>query len=320
MLKSKRFKMVLCLVILSLVLVVSNASAVIIHVSPGEIIQAAVDSACPGDKIIVHAGEYHQSVVIRKNNLTLKGEEGTVLDGDGPADTGTSLTGACISLVGVSGVTIRDFEIRDYGKYGIVLSASSNNVVEKNNISQGDTIGIALWNSSNNTVVHNNVANIRGYHGYGIILGPGSNGPSNNNVIQRNNVSGIISGDGIHLVKSSNNVVGGNVISNSGRFGIILYTTSSNNMVEKNAVSGSGQSEPGDGIILSWNANDNVIEKNKVSDSSRYGINLEYDSSYNMIKKNQASYSGSYDLRWDGSGTGNVWEQNIYDTATPNLP
>ena len=277
----------LALLLAMVVTVPVAAAPTVMEVYPDGNIQAAVDT--PGvTMVIVHAGEYHQSVIISTNDITLMGEEGTILDGDGPADPGTTLTGIGIRLLAdTSGVTVRGFEIRDYA-YGIDLSSSSNNIVIKNKVSGSGEYGIALVSGSNN------------------------------NVVDSNEVSGTVSKDGIYLRSSSNNVVSKNKVTDSGRFGIILYSGSSNNAVEDNKVSVSGLSEPGDGIILTGSANNNVIENNEVSDSSRNGISLEYSSSDNLIKDSDVSGSGRYDLRWDGSGTGNTWEENEYNTS--NLP
>lgn len=49
------------------------------HVYEGQSIQAAVNAASPGGTVIVHAGVYHQSVVIHTNDITLQGESGTIL-------------------------------------------------------------------------------------------------------------------------------------------------------------------------------------------------------------------------------------------------
>ena len=54
-----------------------------IVVSPGQSIQAAVNTAKPGDTVLVEPGVYHQSVQIRTNGITLRGSgaspSGTVL-------------------------------------------------------------------------------------------------------------------------------------------------------------------------------------------------------------------------------------------------
>ena len=89
------------------------------HVYPGQSIQNALDSASPRDTIIVHKGVYHQSVVIKKS-IILVGD-GAILDGTN-ADGGTVLSDAITIAGGVSGVTVKRFEIRDFGRFGIQAS------------------------------------------------------------------------------------------------------------------------------------------------------------------------------------------------------
>ena len=75
-------------------------------------IQAAVDAANPGDTILVNPAVYSEAVAINKNDLTLVAKPGAILDGTGLADVG-DVNGFTIAN-GVSGVTIKYFEIRNY--------------------------------------------------------------------------------------------------------------------------------------------------------------------------------------------------------------
>src|SRR5689334_6753632 len=56
-------------------------------------IQAAVDAANPGDTVRVPPGIYRENVLVNKNNITIKGQSGAILDGSG--------------LSGNSGITVR---------------------------------------------------------------------------------------------------------------------------------------------------------------------------------------------------------------------
>src|SRR4051794_10096422 len=70
-------------VLAAAVLVPATAQARVLHVHPGQSIQAAVRRAHAGDTIVVAAGRYHQNVAIHKSHLTLRGAgagpRGTVL-------------------------------------------------------------------------------------------------------------------------------------------------------------------------------------------------------------------------------------------------
>jgi len=83
--KSVRLVLVgVAVLVASLVGLASPAVAATIHVGPGESIQAAVDAAEPGDTIVVAAGTYHESVVVREDDLTILGADaspiGTILE------------------------------------------------------------------------------------------------------------------------------------------------------------------------------------------------------------------------------------------------
>ena len=268
-------------------------SAATIDVYPGDSIQTAVDSASPGDEIIVHAGEYHQSVKIGKNNITLKGV-GAILDGDDPADDGTTflwLDGNTITdpdwkisiwlSAGVSGVTITGFEIRDYGEWGMAIwleRFSHDNRVIKNELTGSTMVGIMVSTSNGNLIMKNKVSN-----SFGIVLEQQSH---YNEVIE-------------------------NKITDSAMAGIILDEDSTYNIIEKNKVSNSGMV----GIAIGDSHNNEVLN-NKITDSAQFGIALGGSSSGNLIKGNKVSGSGTYDLcELALTVIDNSWENNNYDTS-----
>ncbi len=166
--------------------IVPIAEARVWHMHPGDSIQAFVDSANPGDKIIVDAGEYHQSVIITKAiNLT---GNGAILDGHLPADSGTTLGSDGIAIgQGISGVVIKGFEIRKYASSagcairadgasdiqiidnmishvfcGIYILNGKNVGISNNVVEDSGPVGIEIaattTNSQNITVMNNNVA------------------------------------------------------------------------------------------------------------------------------------------------------------------
>jgi len=218
----------LVLVLGMVVTPVMAAKPTVVHVNPGESIQAAMDT--PGvTKVIVHAGEYHQSVVISTNDITLIGEGDAILDGDGPADTGTTLGVDAIRLsAGVSGVTIEGFEIRDYTGTG-----------------NGQGNAIQAWNSGTSHItIENNKMHDNSWNA--ILVGNEGQGLHTHWVVRNNNIydNGFYS---LELTNAQNSEIRGNTVA-GGTVGILVQArntvpesgmvTVSNVRVMGNTVSG----------------------------------------------------------------------------------
>src|SRR5258705_5641880 len=84
----------------SLLIIISSSFAIIRPVKAQvnvivvtSTIQAAVNAANPGDTVRVPPGTYHENVLVAKDNITIKGQSGAILDGTG--------------LPGNSGITVR---------------------------------------------------------------------------------------------------------------------------------------------------------------------------------------------------------------------
>ena len=322
-----------------------------IDVYPGDSIQAAIDAADEGDTIVVHAGEYHQSVVISTNDITLEGEEGAILDGDSPADTGTTLGVDAIRLsAGVSGVTIEGFEIRDYTagarSSGIVAwnDGTSDITVEDNEIHDNAWNGILVGNEGTGLhtgwVIEDNEVYDNGYVGIEITAGEDCK-------IEDNEVDGEEAGILVHARKnaihSSGIKVEGNTVSGAtygiwvfawltatlseievsdnevhdNFVGIYLWSYQSG-LVEDSLVAENDVYDNYYGILVD-NTHDSEVSENEVSDSGSIGIGLIWLSSGNLIEENEVEDSGSFDLYWDGTGSGNVWKENEYGTKTDNI-
>jgi parallel beta-helix repeat protein len=131
-------------------------------VRPGESIQAAVDAAKPGDTITVLGGVHHESVVIRKDGLTLVGERGAELKP--PARRGRPC-GLCVlgdvnlQTGSVSGyvhhVTITGFALRNFRDDGIVaLGAREAKFVNNRAFNNGE-YGITAFSSTGTQILSN---------------------------------------------------------------------------------------------------------------------------------------------------------------------
>ena len=70
------------------------------------------------------------------------------------------------------------------------------------------------------------------------------------------------------------------------------------------------------GVFLD-SANNVQVTGNVIKNSAEYGIAVTDGSSNNLIAHNIVMNSGVYDLYWDGTGTGNVWIANQYQTSSP---
>ena len=88
------------LIFVGLLIIVSSSFAIIRPVQAqanvivvSTTIQAAVDIAQPGDTVRVPPGIYRENVLVTKDNITIKGQSGAIMDGTG--------------LVGNSGITVR---------------------------------------------------------------------------------------------------------------------------------------------------------------------------------------------------------------------
>lgn len=149
-------------------------------VRPGESIQAAVDAAESGDTIVVFKGVYHETVVIDKDEISLRGVKAVLEPPTDPAspcgpsgfcvlgdvDFDTGEVAEYVEDVSISGFTIRNFEengiialgVRDAKfiknhafnnhEYGIAAFASTGTKIISNVTSGSDDAGIYVGDSS----------------------------------------------------------------------------------------------------------------------------------------------------------------------------
>jgi len=117
-------------------------------VYPGQSIQKAINNANPGDTIIIHSGEYKESIEINKT-IFIIGENPTttILDGSG-------LQYPVLMQITAPNVTIANLTVRKASEtehYGILLSDTVN-VSLKNLIIRENYRGIVLNNVSNSEI------------------------------------------------------------------------------------------------------------------------------------------------------------------------
>lgn len=112
------------------------ASGRTLVVERGGSIQAAVDRAEAGDRVIVQAGVYTpergeaQVVRVERDDLTLIGLPGAVIDGEGRADHGVAVgpreRGGCLDAPAVEGFHLQGFTVRNASEAGVSLNRATD--------------------------------------------------------------------------------------------------------------------------------------------------------------------------------------------------
>src|SRR6266540_5612390 len=314
-------------------------------------IQAAVDAANPGDTVRVPPGIYHENVLVAKDNITIKGQSGAVLDGTGlPGNSGITvrssspsaringfkLTGLQIQNYSENGVIlirVDDFQI-DNGKYinneeyGIFPILSSHGLIRSNQVSGSDDTGIYIGQSQNVIIKDNYVHDCT----VGIEAELSSNITVQNNQAVDNSIG------------MTAEVLPGLSVTVTTGIQIIDNTFDNNNRV--NPVTDPedifSQLPSGSGLII-FGADHVMVKDNRVVGNNSVGIavvqlppalasldpRIDPFPDYNEIIDNVVVENGSNpdpklapfppgDLLWDMSGTGNCWSDNTFNTAFPS--
>jgi hypothetical protein len=105
-------------------------------VRSGESIQKAIKAADPGDTIVVLGGVHHESVVIKKDGISLRGDDAVLK----PPAKPTSSCGASGFCVQADNVSISGFTVRNFPDSGIIaIGARNANFVTNRAFNNGNT-------------------------------------------------------------------------------------------------------------------------------------------------------------------------------------
>jgi parallel beta-helix repeat protein len=318
-------------------------------------IETALADAVVGDTILVHDGVYPGGINIYTDRVTLRAVGDAVLDADiTPAPPPPWGSGGLVVQHGVSGVTVQGLEIRGFDAGIVVGIASDDNVVKSNTVSNSAGVAIVLADGAaansivDNVVTHSGlgivldpasaansvVGNAMSFCGTAIVLVG-----ANDNKVRENRIADSTASGLVLVEASAGNEVVGNVVTASGGMGITVFAN--DNVVKDNQVMASGLTHPSwkDGIRILGDDNEikdndvydsrengiairgnrNSVLDNRVFLSGRYGIGMLYwfssTTNDNLAKDNVVSGSALFDLFDDGTGIGNVWRNNQYDTA-----
>ena len=310
-------------------------------VGPGESIQRAVDAAKRGDTIVVR-GTHREAVVIRKDGISLAGDNAVLKPPDRPtspscfAPAGFCVRGNVNLQTGdvsdyAQDVTITGFTVRNFEGFGIVALGARDATFARNRTFNNAEYGITSFTSTGTRVLFN-VTGRSGEAGIYIGDSPRANARVVGNetygnlfgIFVRNALGGSIGANSVH-----NNCMGMMFLADApgpaGEFAVRA------NSVRKNTrLCPAGEEAPpisGVGIGL-LGARGMDIQANNIFDNVpsgptafRGGVvvvrGLEGTAPENNVVRGNEILRNRPDIFWDKSGSGNRLRGNVCKTSRP---
>lgn len=252
-------------------------------------IQAAVNVAIAGDTILVKEGVYSERVNLKNlngapgNYITIKGESGAVLDGNG------TLQSLFYSYGGGAWFIIDGFEIKQSYSDGSIFLQGAHDIIIRNNVihdTVGGAEGIYMQPGSYNILIEGNqIYNIVGKEGIYASC-PGSSCSPSYNITIKNNYLHDINNEAIDLKNTYNSLIEGNIMERTSQgtewgLGISFTTLTHDVEVRKNLFKdmGMGKSRTAGGAAIvtgdnSGGAYNNYIHHNLISGGDFAGVYL----------------------------------------------
>lgn len=241
-----------------------------IHVSTNNI-QALINNAEAGDRLVFSAGRYHVNLIVNKS-LILTGEPDAILDGGNNGD---------VIRVRAPNVTIQGLRIENSGhdltemNAGIFAESVAENITIENNEFDGNGFGIWLRACKSPKVLNNRVHGVPEVRsqdrGNGIHLSSVSQG-----LVKGNEIWG--TRDGIYIESSNNNILEANVLHDL-RYGIHYMYSHSNRVI------GNHSRNTRTGFAL-MQSNHLTVLNNTSEQDRNYGILLNFIT-YSKIANNR---------------------------------
>lgn len=320
-----------------------------VRLAPGPgVLAAAVAAASPGDRLVLAPGLYDGPVVIDRP-LTIQGEPGAVIDGQGKGSVLTltapdvTVTGLAIRHSGTNGSAIdsgvRILKGADRARvtdnvltdnlHGIDIHGGRDALVSANHIIGGQNPhmiergnGIYVWNSPGAVVEGNDVR----YGRDGIFANTSRQDIFRNNLFRdlRFAVHYMYTHDseisdnvsiGNHLgfaIMYSNKVVAHDNLSLGDRSHGLMLNSANDGEFYGNLVRGGAEK-----CTFIYDANKNLIYDNRF-EGCAIGIHFTAGSARNVLTGNafignqdQVKYVGTRDIEWSFQGRGNYWSDNV---------
>ena len=315
-------------------------------------IQAAVDAAQPGDTVRVPPGTYHENVFVTKDNITIEGSLGAILDGTGVSGTSGVTVRSLTPLARINGFRLTGLRIENYVRNGVILNRVDNYQIDHGQYVDNLAYGIFPIRSTHGVIEFNQVS---GSNDTGIYIGQSSGA-----VIRKNLVTDCTVG--INVEVSTNITVQDNKVMDNtiGMFAAVLpglsVTETRDIQISGNLFRRNNRPNPvtdpmdilsplpsGIGLLV-FGADHVTVSDNKVLENNSAGValiqvppamaalDLRIDPfpDHNLVIGNVVMLNGGNpdpkiaplppgDLIWDLSGIGNCWSHNTYKTSFPPL-
>ena len=256
-------------------------------------IQDAINVSSAGEKIVVYAGCYNETLTIsHKLDVFGEGKSITTIDGK---NNGTVIT------ISAAYVNISSFTIKNSGNSQIdwLIDTTAGNTIITDNILTLGRNAIILNNSDDNIIYDNDINN---NSGYGLYLSQSDTNQITYNTVDNNK-------NGIFLYSSSSNTITNNPsIKNNDINGIFLNETSNLNNIWSNNISNNDKNS----IFLNDHCNYNNISKNQIYINEDSGVRIE-NSSYNTLYDNTIIDNTNYGVMIVGSGNSIIYNEIEYN-------
>jgi parallel beta-helix repeat protein len=258
-------------------------------------IQAAVEMAEPGDKILVCAGTYMESVLVNKSDLRIEAQAApgeVVLQGTRAQPFG-------FHLLNTTGVLLQGFTVQEFGRGNIRIQGGMANTVRKNVATLGFIDGIQVIMSSANLVEHNIASlNNKTPNSDGIFVSGSTNNIFHQNQsfgngqvginlvdsdgnVARENETFLNRTSGINMLRSRGNVAFHNNSHENGLRGIQNAGQSHRNVIENNRLFANAQ-----GGIFIGNSTEVIARNNRIENNTTFGIRLQNGAANKHVENN----------------------------------
>ncbi len=335
---------------------VFESQAVVLQVTPDTLATSLI-KAQDGDVLVMTKGLYTGPIVLKKS-LTLKGEQGAVIDGNRIGNTIEVLAPDSV----VSGLKIiNSGQDLSQQNSGVFVNKTAHNTVIENNILQDNLIGVYLWGPKNAVVRNNHIEGLQvlqvNDRGNGVQLWntPGS-------IVENNTI--LFGRDGIFTTTSKKNIFRNNIFEKT-RFAIhYMYTNNSEvsgnisrgndvgyalmfskklkitnnqsindkehgfalNYANSSLFKGNRVENGGVKCVFIYNSNKNRFVQNHF-EGCQIGIHFTAGSEKNTVSENafisnqhQVKYVGTRHLDWSENNRGNYWSDNpAFDLNGDNI-